>query len=63
MIPLILSTTIISCSQAISLIYRINQIAILSSKQKTEIIFEIKKVIKSCPIKIESENINGKGSI
>lgn len=55
MIPLILSTTIITCSQAISLINRINNIVLLTKNQKTEIIFEIKKVIKSCPIKIEGE--------
>ena len=55
MIPLILSTTIITCSQAISLINRINDIVLLTKNQKTEIIFEIKKVIKSCPIKIEGE--------
>lgn len=58
MFPLILSTTIITCSQAISLFNRINQVVILSPKQKKEIIFEIKKVIKSCPIKIErDENV------
>lgn len=59
-IPLILSTTIITCSQAISLINRINDIVLLTKNQKTEIIFEIKKVIKSCPIKIEGEKSNGR---
>lgn len=59
-IPLILSTTIITCSQAISLINRINDILLLTKNQKTEIIFEIKKVIKSCPIKIEGEKSNGR---
>lgn len=58
--PLILSTTIITCSQAISLINRINGIVLLTKNQKTEIIFEIKKVIKSCPIKIEGEKSNGR---
>jgi hypothetical protein len=54
MVVLVLSTTIISCSQALDIINRFNKMVGFSNQQKIEIISELKKVIPSCPIKIES---------
>jgi hypothetical protein len=54
MIPITLAT-IITCSQAISLIDRLASISSLSRAQKEEIVLEIRKVIKSCPIKIKDD--------
>jgi hypothetical protein len=48
----LLFSTIISCSQAIGIIHRIQKVVGLSEAQKTEIIAEIRKVIPSCPVKI-----------
>lgn len=48
----LLSTTLITCSQAVGIINRLQQIVGLTYQQKTEIIQEIRKVIPSCPIKI-----------
>lgn len=59
MVALILSTTIISCSQAIQLINNVVSVVGLSNQQKTEIIEEIKKIVPSCPIIIQ-ENKNAK---
>jgi len=47
-----LTTTIISCSDALSVIQRISRVVGLTELQKTEIIYEIRKVIPSCPIKV-----------
>jgi hypothetical protein len=46
------ATTLITCSQAIGIVNRLQQIVGLSYTQKTEIIREIRKVIPSCPIQI-----------
>lgn len=48
----LLSTTVISCSQAFGIIDRLRDVVGLSSQQKMEIILELKKLIPSCPIKI-----------
>ena len=54
MIPITLAT-IITCSQAISLIDRLERVSGLSKTQKEEIVLEIRKVVKSCPIKIKDD--------
>lgn len=46
------ASTIISCSDALSLIHRITSVVGLSEVQRTEIIQEIRKVVPSCPVKI-----------
>ena len=53
MVALILSTTIISCSQAIQLINNVIKVVGLNDRQKTEIIEEIKRTVSSCPVIIE----------
>jgi hypothetical protein len=53
MVALILSTTIISCSQAIQLINNVIKVVGLNDRQKTEIIEEIRKTVPSCPVIIE----------
>jgi len=50
-----LSTTIITCSQALNLINRVSSVVGLSDLQKKEIILELKKVIPSCPVKINNK--------
>lgn len=47
-----LTATIITCSDAMNIIYRISRVVGLTEVQRTEIIEEIRKVIPSCPIKI-----------
>jgi hypothetical protein len=47
-----LTATIISCSDALSVIQRISRVVGLTELQKTEIIHEIRKVIPSCPVKV-----------
>lgn len=54
MIPLFL-TTIISCAQAIGIIHKLTSVVGLTEVQKKEIIIEIKKIIPSCPVKIEKK--------
>jgi hypothetical protein len=48
----LLTTTIITCSDALSVIQRISKVVGLTNLQRTEIIQEIRKVIPSCPIKV-----------
>jgi len=48
----LLSATIITCSQAVSLINRVSTVAGLSEQQKKEIVREIKKLIPSCPVTV-----------
>lgn len=54
MIPITLAT-IITCSQAIALIDRLANVSGLSKTQREEIVLEIRKVVKSCPIKIKDD--------
>lgn len=50
-----LSTTIITCSQALNLISRVSSVVGLSDLQRKEIVLELKKVIPSCPVKIKNK--------
>jgi hypothetical protein len=50
-------TATISCSQALNIIYRIQRVVGLTEVQKTEIVYEIRKVIPFCPVTIKQ---NGK---
>lgn len=52
----LLSVTIISCSQALQILNRLQNIVGLSSTQKIEVATEIKKNIPSCPIIIRNES-------
>jgi len=49
----LISTTVISCTQALSIINRLQKIVGLTEQQKNEIVLEVKKTIPSCPIRIE----------
>lgn len=51
----LLSTTIISCSQALNLINRVSSVVGLTDLQKKEIVLELMKVIPSCPVKITNK--------
>lgn len=52
----LLSTTIISCSQAITLINNLSKVVGLTEKQKTEITFLLRQSVQSCPVKIKGPN-------
>lgn len=51
----LLSTTIISCTQALNLINRVSSVVGLTDLQRKEIVLELKKVIPSCPVKITNK--------
>ncbi len=59
MIPITLAT-IITCSQAISLLNRLENVSGLTKSQKEEIALEVRKVVKTCPIKIKDDKTNGR---
>ena len=48
-------STIISCSQAFSLINRITNVVGLTPHQKIEIVNEVRKVVPSCPVTIQKD--------
>jgi hypothetical protein len=48
----LLSTAIITCTQALNLINRVSSVVGLTEVQKKEIVLELKKLIPSCPVKI-----------
>ena len=50
----LLSTTIISCSQLLGIYRRLQSVTFLNHQQKKEIINEVLKVIPSCPIIIDN---------
>lgn len=54
MIPLIVST-IITCSDAFSMINRISSSIGLTNQQRIDIIVEIRKLIPTCPITIKKD--------
>jgi len=47
--------TIISCSQALTIFNRLDNVIGLTPTQKIKVIQEIRKVIPSCPILIQNE--------
>jgi hypothetical protein len=51
----LLSTTIINCTQALTLLHRITKVVGLTEVQKTEIISEIRKTIPFCPVTIKKD--------
>jgi hypothetical protein len=54
MLPLLFST-IITCSDALSILNKVTSIVGLTSKQKIEIVSELRKLIPSCPIVIKKD--------
>jgi len=51
----LLSTTIISCSQAVALIQRLTNVVGLTEKQKSEIVIELRKIVPSCPVRVNNK--------
>lgn len=49
-------TTVISCQQLIGIANRITNSKILSYQQKSELIFELKNFVPSCPLIIKNYN-------
>jgi hypothetical protein len=49
------ASTIITCSQALNIIYRIQRVVGLTEVQKTEIVQEIRKVIPFCPVIVKPD--------
>jgi hypothetical protein len=59
----ILLTTILTCQQVIAIANRLQNIALLNSQQKVEIILELRNSVPSCPVKIgEDKNDKSKKS-
>ena len=54
MLPLLFST-IITCSDALSILNRITSVVGLTPKQKIEIVSELRRLIPSCPIVIKKD--------
>ncbi len=54
MIPLVLST-VITCSQTVSIINRVTSVVGLSPKQKAEIVTELKALVPTCPVTIKKD--------
>jgi hypothetical protein len=51
----LIASTIITCSQALNIIYRVQKVVGLTEVQKTEIVQEIRKVIPFCPVTIKKD--------
>jgi hypothetical protein len=51
----LLTTSIISCSQAMGIIHRLTKVVGLTESQKVEIIQEIRKTIPFCPVTIKKD--------
>ena len=51
----LLASTIISCSDAVSIIQRITKVVGLTQLQKTEIVQEIRKSIPFCPVIVKKD--------
>jgi hypothetical protein len=49
------ASTIITCSQALSIVQRIQRVVGLNEVQKTEIVQEIRKVIPFCPVIVKQD--------
>lgn len=52
-------TTVLSCSQVLSVAYRLANISFLSARQKTEIIMELQRTVPSCPVIIKKNDSKG----
>lgn len=52
--PILFLTTILSCSDIAMIANRLVSIRLLTTQQKTEILWELKKVVPSCPLIINS---------
>jgi hypothetical protein len=52
----LVASTIITCSQALSIINRLQKVVGLTKVQKIEIVQEIRKVIPSCPFTIKQDD-------
>lgn len=61
MTPLFL-TTILSCNQLNSVVSRLENVALLSSRQKIEIVNELRKIVPSCPLIIKNNDRTQKRS-
>jgi hypothetical protein len=59
MIPTLLST-VITCSQAISILNRVTSVVGLTNSQKSEIIIQLKTLVPTCPITIKKDESNKK---
>jgi hypothetical protein len=46
-------TTILSCSDIVTIANRLVNVKLLTPQQKTEILWELKKVVPSCPLIIK----------
>ena len=55
MVALLLTTTIINCSDAVKIINRLVSVTGLTPIQKTEIIQEVRKTIPFCPVVIKND--------
>ena len=51
----VILSTIITCSQAFSLVNRMTNVVGLTPQQKLEIIKEVRKVVPSCPVTIQKD--------
>ena len=49
------ASTIITCSQAMNIIHKVQRVVELTEVQKTEIIQEIRKVIPFCPVTVKQD--------
>jgi hypothetical protein len=49
------ASTIITCSQAMNVVYRLQKVVGLTEVQKTEIVQEIRKVIPFCPVTVKKD--------
>ena len=49
------ASTIISCTDAMSIIHRITKVVGLTEHQKTEIVQEIRKTIPFCPVIVKKD--------
>jgi hypothetical protein len=49
-------TTILTCSDIVMIANRLVNVKLLTSRQKSEILWELKKVVPSCPLIIKSND-------
>jgi hypothetical protein len=51
----VILSTVITCSQAFSLVNRMTNVVGLTPQQKLEIVKEVRKVVPSCPVTIQKD--------